>query len=288
MSPTAVETPTSLRIEKRIGLESGGDYTLFGRQCPGVVGGHERGQALLRSLLVVSPSPASFCRHRASTPFPARSQARATTSRPSPNRSTTRSSSRRFRRASGTGRTRSTSWISRSSMMARRPCARRAFGATDRRSRNPSLRSSVAYERRVRRASPHHAGGPGQGHVDLASGAPRRPQAWLPLPELLGGQFGEPPFDQVQPGAIRGGEVHVKPRPLGQPRANVRRLVRPVVVHDEMHVDLARYAHLGAIEEGPKLEGPMSTRSSGMKPMALLTTSFARRGRVENVLKGHS
>ena len=32
----------------------------------------------------------------------------------------------------------------------------------------------------------------------------------------------------------------------------------------------------------------MPTRSSGMKPMAVLTTSFARRGRVDNVLRGHS
>ena len=51
----------------------------------------------------------------------------------------------------------------------------------------------------------------------------------------------------------------MEPRPFGQPSLNAGRLVRAVVVHDEVDVDVRRHAGVHAVEELPKLDRPVPT-----------------------------
>lgn len=51
----------------------------------------------------------------------------------------------------------------------------------------------------------------------------------------------KPPLHLVQPRAVRRGEVQVVSRPLRQPRLDARRLVRRLVVQDNVHVHVGRY-----------------------------------------------
>src|SRR5207253_738473 len=51
--------------------------------------------------------------------------------------------------------------------------------------------------------------------------------------QLFIGELGKPALDEIQPRAIGRREMHMKARPLGQPIADQRGLVRAVVVHDE-------------------------------------------------------
>src|SRR3989442_8322245 len=55
-----------------------------------------------------------------------------------------------------------------------------------------------------------------------------------PTPDLLRRQFREPALHEVQPRAIGGCEVHVKPGTLGEPRPDERCFVRSVIVQDEV------------------------------------------------------
>ena len=73
---------------------------------------------------------------------------------------------------------------------------------------------------------------PSRMDVSKRLGAPVRPAADAPP-----GPLGEQPLDQVQPRRARRREVHVEAGPLGQPVADQRRLVRPVVVHHHVHVE---------------------------------------------------
>src|SRR5437899_6171590 len=66
-----------------------------------------------------------------------------------------------------------------------------------------------------------------------------------PTPDLLRRQFREPALHEVQPRAIGGCEVHVKPGTLGEPRPDERRFVRSVIVQDE--VDIAIGGHAGDV-----------------------------------------
>ena len=71
--------------------------------------------------------------------------------------------------------------------------------------------------------------------------------------ELFVRQFGEPAFDEVEPRAIRRRKVDVEPLPLREPVADERRLVRAVVVHDEVHIHLRRHLRVDRIEKLPEL-----------------------------------
>src|SRR5205807_1105963 len=66
--------------------------------------------------------------------------------------------------------------------------------------------------------------------------------AMRPTPDLLRRQFREPALHEVQPRAIGGCEVHVKPGTLGEPRPDERCFVRSVIVHDEVDVPIGWYA----------------------------------------------
>jgi hypothetical protein len=94
-------------------------------------------------------------------------------------------------------------------------------------------------------------------------------------PRLLIGQLGEPALDQVQPGAVGRGEVDVKARPFRQPVPNQRHLMRPVVVHDQMHVEVARHRGINGVQELPELSRAMSL----MKLRDQLTRLHIERGK---------
>ena len=53
-------------------------------------------------------------------------------------------------------------------------------------------------------------------------------------PDTLVGDFGEPTFDEVQPGRTGGREVHVEPWMLGEPCLHLGMFVRGVVVGDDV------------------------------------------------------
>lgn len=77
--------------------------------------------------------------------------------------------------------------------------------------------------------------------------------------QLFVRQLRKPALDQIEPGPVRGREVHVEPRPFGQqPVANQGRFVRPVVIHDEMDVQFPRHGRIDGIEKMPKLCGSMA------------------------------
>ena len=57
-------------------------------------------------------------------------------------------------------------------------------------------------------------------------------------PDPFVGEFGEPSLHQVQPGAVCGREVNVKTGPLEQPFADYGSLVGPVIIQNQMHVQI--------------------------------------------------
>src|SRR5712664_4356742 len=68
-------------------------------------------------------------------------------------------------------------------------------------------------------------------------------------PELSLGQYREPRLDLIQPGTRRRGEMQMIARMLGEPALHGRRLVRAVVVQDEMHVKIGRDFGVDRVEE---------------------------------------
>src|SRR5260370_20628876 len=78
-------------------------------------------------------------------------------------------------------------------------------------------------------------------------------------PDLLLGQFGKPALDQIQPGSRSGSEVQVEAGTFGQPAADPLRLVRAVVVQDEMYVQFRRHVLLDGMEKAAEFLGAMTT-----------------------------
>ena len=68
----------------------------------------------------------------------------------------------------------------------------------------------------------------------------------------------EPSLDHVQPRTAGGNEVQVEARVLGQEPLHHRALVRRVVVHDQMQVQVGRRLLIDLLEELHKLLGPMT------------------------------
>src|SRR2546428_2393685 len=79
-----------------------------------------------------------------------------------------------------------------------------------------------------------------------------------PAPQLFVRQLSEPPLHQTQPGSIRRREMDMKAGTLGEPVANERRLVRAVVVHDEVHVQVTWDLFLDQIQEFAELNRSMA------------------------------
>ena len=77
-------------------------------------------------------------------------------------------------------------------------------------------------------------------------------------PDLLGRQVGEPPLDQVQPRPVGGREVHVEPWAFGYPAFDQGRLVRAVVVQDEVDGQPDGHGGVDRVEELSELDGAMT------------------------------
>src|SRR6266403_4648226 len=76
----------------------------------------------------------------------------------------------------------------------------------------------------------------------------------LPVREL-----GEEALDLIDPGRAFGREVDMKARASQQPALDQRRLVRAVVVEDEMNFQLLRDVEVDGVEELPKLDSAVTT-----------------------------
>jgi AraC-like DNA-binding protein/CheY-like chemotaxis protein len=84
----------------------------------------------------------------------------------------------------------------------------------------------------------------------LANGGFERPRAAMRAAlDLLLRQGGKPALDQVQPRGARRGEVHMKPRMASKPSAHPRRLVRPVVVENQMNVEVRRRVRVDRVQK---------------------------------------
>src|ERR1700726_1514133 len=72
------------------------------------------------------------------------------------------------------------------------------------------------------------------------------------------GDEGKETLDLIEPGRTCGRQVDVPARPLGQPIADQRRLVRGVVVPDEMNIEALGDIGLDLVEELSELGRPVT------------------------------
>ena len=80
--------------------------------------------------------------------------------------------------------------------------------------------------------------------------------------QLLPLKGGKPALDAMEPRGVRRREVRMKARVPGEPSAEQRGLVRPVVVHDDVHVPVGRHLDIEGGQEG-------ATRDRAMPPTNL-------------------
>ena len=71
--------------------------------------------------------------------------------------------------------------------------------------------------------------------------------------KLFGRQQREPSFDETQPRGVRRCEVRVEAPAFGEPVPDQRRLMGPVIVHDDVHVEPARHLRVDEIEKFAEL-----------------------------------
>ena len=77
-------------------------------------------------------------------------------------------------------------------------------------------------------------------------------------PDLALGDEREEALDLIEPGCAGGRQMHMPARPLGQPVADQRGLVGGVVVHDQMHVEIAGDGCFDLVEEIAELAGAVA------------------------------
>lgn len=70
-----------------------------------------------------------------------------------------------------------------------------------------------------------------------------------PAADAFGDDLAEPVFDQVQPGAGRGDEVHVEPGMPREPSSDPRMLVGRIVVDDQVQIEMGRCLLIDQLEE---------------------------------------
>ena len=73
--------------------------------------------------------------------------------------------------------------------------------------------------------------------------------------DLLAGDFGEQPLDQVDPGRRCWCEVQLEARMLGEPSLHLLGLVGLVVVADRMHVEVLGYGPVDLFQETDEFLG---------------------------------
>ncbi len=77
--------------------------------------------------------------------------------------------------------------------------------------------------------------------------------------DLLLAQECEPTFDEIEPRSAGRREVQVKARMASKPASDTRRFVGPVIVEDQMHVELGRHLRVDGLEEAEELLAPMAS-----------------------------
>ncbi len=109
-----------------------------------------------------------------------------------------------------------------------------------------------------------------------------------PADGALGNEV-EPDLDLVEPGGRCGGEVHVVSGPRRQPTLDGRMLVRGVVVHDEVNVQLDRHTGIDSLEKAQILLMAM-TFFAGRQNLAGCDVQGGKEGRgaVAHVIVGDS
>ena len=77
-------------------------------------------------------------------------------------------------------------------------------------------------------------------------------------PDAFGRDLGEEPFDQVEPRGAGRREVQFEARVFFQPRLDLRRLVRGLVVQDEAHLARRFHRPVDTAQKAKEFLGPVA------------------------------
>jgi hypothetical protein len=83
-------------------------------------------------------------------------------------------------------------------------------------------------------------------------------------PDALRRNLGEEALDEFEPGGGSRREVQLEARMPGEPRVDLGRLGRPVVVEDEVHVEMLLHAAVDPFQEADELLGAMARLGTPM------------------------
>jgi hypothetical protein len=83
-----------------------------------------------------------------------------------------------------------------------------------------------------------------------------------PTSDAFGGDFREESLDRVEPRRTRWREVDMEAGTFSKPGLHERMLMRRIVIHDDVHVELRRYAVLDAVQELQELRVPMTRQAA--------------------------
>src|SRR5262249_61879011 len=110
--------------------------------------------------------------------------------------------------------------------------------------RGPLTRSRDTGQDLVGGFRPHEGCGRriAEGNVCEDRGLEPARAAMRATPDLFFGQEGEPPLAEVEPGCTGGGEVKMEAPPPSKPAVNHGRLVRAIVIENQVHVQFGRHA----------------------------------------------
>src|ERR1700676_5378866 len=87
--------------------------------------------------------------------------------------------------------------------------------------------------------------------------------------DLLAGDFGEQPFDEVDPRRRCWREVHLEARMFGEPGLHFLGLVGLVIVADRMHVEVVGYRPVDLFQEADELLGAVTRQALAGDPARL-------------------
>jgi len=76
-------------------------------------------------------------------------------------------------------------------------------------------------------------------------------------PDALGGDLGEEPLDQIEPGGAGRREMQLEARMPCEPSLHLGRFMRAVVVEHEMDIEVPLHAPIDAFQEADKLFRPV-------------------------------
>src|SRR5258707_8721994 len=99
----------------------------------------------------------------------------------------------------------------------------------------------------------------------------------------------EPDLHLIEPGGIGGSEVHMEPWPCSKPAFNSQMLVRGVIIHDDVPVQVFRHVFFNLPEKTQILLMPV-TRSTFREHIAVRRVQCGKQrgGSVASIIVGHS